>query len=161
MAEHFYATVVGARQGTFKGEGKSPLSMSKIPGVDFSYGVDIPHDASGHVTGRRQHLPVVFTKEWGASSPQFYAAVFDNETLTSVLFEFITIGPDGKESVGHTIKLTNASITEVEQSLNTGQSGGPLIDSRELETISFTFQKIEIASLSGGTHAADDWQAIK
>jgi type VI secretion system secreted protein Hcp len=158
MAEHFYATVVGAKQGTFKGEGTTPMSKGKIPGVDFVYGVDIPHDPSGHPAGRHQHLPVVFTKEWGASSPQFYAAAFTNENLTSVLFEFIATAPDGKEFVDHTIKLTNAFITEVEQSINNGQPGGPIIDSRDLQSISFTFQKIEIVSLSGGTQATDDWQ---
>ena len=158
MAKHFYATVVGAKQGAFKGEGATPSSKGKIPGVDFAYGLHVPHDSTGHVIGRRQHLPVVFTKEWGASSSQFYAAAFNNETLTSVLFEFIAIAPDGKESVDHIIKLTNASIVEIKQSLNNGQPGGPIIDSRELQSISFAFRKIEITSLSGGTHATDDSQ---
>jgi type VI secretion system secreted protein Hcp len=37
------------------------------------------------------------------------------------------------------------------------QSGGPIIDSRDLQVISFTFQKIEITSLTGGTSASDSW----
>jgi type VI secretion system secreted protein Hcp len=162
MAVKFYATVIGARQGTFKSEGtQGGLGKGKIPGVDFAYGVEAPHDAAtGAATGKRQHRPVVLTKEWGASSPQFYQAAFTNEVLTSITFEFIVVGAAGKESIDHTIKLTNATISAVEQSLQNGQAGGPVVDSRDLQSISFYFQKIDIASLSGGTEAMDDWQVI-
>jgi len=162
MAVTFYATVIGARQGTFKPEGpQGGLGKGKIPGIDFAYGVEVPHDAAtGGVSGKRQHRPVVLTKEWGASSPQFYQAAFTNEVLTSVTFEFIAVDTSGKEKIDHTIKLTNATIGSVEQSLQNGQAGGPLVDSRDLQSISFYFQKIDIASISGGTEAMDDWQAI-
>jgi type VI secretion system secreted protein Hcp len=161
MAVRFFATVIGAKQGTFKPEGtQGGLGKGKIPGVDFAYGVEAPHDAaSGAGSGKRQHQPVIFTKEWGAASPQFYQAVFTNEVLTSVTFEFIVVGADGKEVIDHTIKLTNATISEVEQSLQNGQAGGPLVDSRDLQSIFFYFQKIDITSVSGGTEAIDDWEA--
>lgn len=160
MAVRFYATVIGAKQGTFKPEGaQGGLGKGKVPGVDFSYAVESPRDAAtGLPSGKRQHQPVIFTKEWGASSPQFYQAAFNNEVLTSVTFEFTLVGPDGKEAIDHTIKLTNATISEVEQSLQNGQAGGPAVDSRDLQSIFFTFQKIDITSISGGTEATDDWQ---
>src|SRR5271154_651018 len=160
MAVHFYATVIGAKQGTFKSEGaQGGLGKGKIPGVDFGYGVETPHDpTSGAGSGKRQHQPVIFTKEWGASSPQFYQAAFTGEVLTTVTFEFILVGADGKEMIDHTIKLTNATIAEVEQSLQNGQAGGPLVDSRDLQSIYFYFQKIDITSLTGQTEAVDDWQ---
>ena len=159
MPIQFYATVTGAKQGAFKTEGpQSALSKGKIPGIAFGYSVISPRDAtSGLPTGKRQHQPVTFTKEWGASSPQFYQAAFTNENLTSVLFEFIATGVDGKVLIDHTIKLTNASIASVSQSLHDPQTGGPVIESRELQTITFTFQKIEITSTTGSTTAMDDW----
>jgi type VI secretion system secreted protein Hcp len=159
MPIQFYATVTGAKQGAFKTEGpQSGLGKGKIPGIAFGYSVISPRDpATGLPTGKRQHQPVAFTKEWGAASPQFYQAAFNNENLTSVLFEFYAPGVDGKVSLDHTIKLTNASIASANQSLHEGQTGGPVIDSRELQTITFTFQKIEITSNSGGTTAMDDW----
>ena len=162
MAVRVYATVIGARQGTFKSEGtQAGLEKGKIPGVAFSCGVLVPHDPnSGLPTGKRQHQPVRFTKDWGASSPQFYQAAFTNEILTSVNFDFITLTTDGKEVLDHTIKLTNATIIEVEQSLQNGQASGPAVDSRDRQTISFDFQKIDITSVSGGTEAIDDWQTI-
>jgi type VI secretion system secreted protein Hcp len=161
MAFQIYATVVGAKQGTFKGEGPSKGSANRIPGVAFSYAVERPYDSStGLATGKRQHKPVVFTKEWGISSPQFFQAAYTNETLKSVVIDFIAVAPDGKEEVDHTVTLTNASIASIEDYEFLGDKGGPIVDSRELERISFTFQKIEIDSIPGKTTAMDDWQVL-
>ena len=160
MAVQIYATVTGSKQGAFKGETTQKGREGKIPGVALTYGVISPRDpASGLPTGKRQHQPVVFTKEWGASSPQFYVAIFNNETLTTVLFEFFTTDPKGIERVDHTIKLTNVTLSAVQQSVRLPQQGGPIIDSRELQEISFIFQKIDITSVTGGTEAIDDWEA--
>ena len=157
MALHIYATVEGTKHGTFKGEGTG-RQKNRIPGVAFAYEVVVPHDSTGKPSGRRQHQPVVFTKEWGASSPQFYQAAFTNETLKSVLVEFLTFTPDGKETVDHTFKLTNASIGKVAESVHIPANAGPVIDPRQLQEISMYFQKIEIVSLSGKTQTSDDWE---
>lgn len=72
MAQSFSVTIQGATQGPFNGEG-SGLDKDKIPGVAFSYGVETPIDeVSGLPSGKRQHKPVMITKEWGAASPQLY-----------------------------------------------------------------------------------------
>ena len=158
MPIQIYATVTGAKQGAFKGETTQKGREGKIPGVGFNYGVAVPRDGtSGQATGKRMHRPVVFTKEWGASSPQFYTAAFTNEVLSTVLFEFFVTAANGTQVVDRTIKLTNAIIVESDQSLLLPQVGGPVIDSRDLHVISFTFQKIEITSLTGGTAATDSW----
>ena len=102
----------------------------------------------------------MFTKEWGASSPQFFTAAYTNEVLTSVVFDFFVTNLVGVQHLDHTVKLTNATIASVQQSIHLPQSGGPVIDSRELTEISLTFQKIDITSISGGTEAVDDWNAI-
>jgi type VI secretion system secreted protein Hcp len=151
-----YATIVGSKQGAFKGEGIGPGKADKIPAVAFSYGVVEPYDAAtGRITGRRQHKPVVLTKEWGASSPQFFQAAYTNEVLKSVLIEFYTVERDGKEAVDHTVKLTNATIVSVDDA----EEDKTPADTNERERISFVFQKIEIESLSGKTSAMDDWSA--
>jgi len=160
MAVQIFATVTGAKQGVFKGESTQRLFENKIPGVVLNFGVISPRDpATGQVTGKRQHQPIVFTKEWGVSSPQFLEAAYTNETLTTVLFEVYTTSPTGIQRVDHTVKLTNASISSVLDSLSLGQSGGPVIDSRDLQQISFVFQKIEVTSVIGGTTAMDDWSS--
>jgi type VI secretion system secreted protein Hcp len=158
MALQFFATVTGAKQGAFKGESTQKGREGKTPGVALTYGVASPRDVtSGQASGKRQQHPVVFTKEWGASSPQFYTAAYTNEILSSVLLEFYSTSPTGVQVVDHTIKLTNATIIEIEQSVMVPQSGGPVIDSRDLQVISMIFQKIEITSTTGGTTASDTW----
>ena len=159
MATQFFVTVTGAKQGPFKGESAQKGREGKIPGVAFSYGVLSPRDpTSGLPTGKRQQQPVVFSKEWGISSPQFYEAIYNNENLPTVLFEFFVAGPTGVTTLNHTIKLTNASISAVRQTLPDNQPVGSH-DPRELQEISFTFQKIDIVSVNGGTEASDDWEA--
>jgi type VI secretion system secreted protein Hcp len=157
MTQHFNVTIQGAVQGTFKGQGAG-RDKDKIPGVALTYGLLVPKDpASGFRTGKRQHNPVVFTKEWGAASPQLFQAAATNEVLKSVLFEFITTNTYGKEEVDYTIELTNATISGFEGSLHIGEKAGPIIDTRELEVITLEFQKIVVTSVTGGTTATDNW----
>jgi type VI secretion system secreted protein Hcp len=151
MANTFYVSIVGRRQGKFNAEG----GFGKIKGLAFHYEVTAPRDsASGQATGKRQHSPVTFVKEWGASSPQLLTAAVDNELLDSVLFEFIETNPAGEEFVYHTIKLTNASVASIKQDAKAAAGGHDLQD---LEEISIVFQSIEMANLDGKTTAADSW----
>ncbi len=160
MAVQIYASFKGVKQGDFKGESTQKGHEGMILGVGFSYGVIVPRDvATGQASGKRQHQPVVFTKEWGPSSPQFYVAAYTNEVLSAVTFNFYVAGATGLQQLDHTVKLTNASIVSVKQSILLPQEGGPVIDSRELEEISLVFQKIDITSIPGGTEATDDWSA--
>lgn len=152
MTLQFYATVTGSTQGPFKGESLSTKLANKIPGVAFSYGVLQPASAA-----RCEQHPIVFTKLWGASSPQFYEAAYTDEVLTSVLFEFFLPLSDGSESLDHTILLTNARVSASRQSVHAAQPDGPLIDTRYLHEIAFRFEKIEITSLTAHTEAHGKW----
>ena len=117
MAVQIFATVTGAKQGAFKGETTQKGRENMIPVVAFDYGVTSPHDvATGQAAGKRQEQPVVFTKEWGASSPQFFAAAYTSEVLTSVVFDFFVTNLAGVQQLDHTVKLTNATIASVQQS---------------------------------------------
>lgn len=148
-------TVEGSRQGKFKID---VLRRNETPVVRYQYTVSSPRDAAtGMATGKRQHSPVVITKEWGASSPQFYQALTTNEVLKSVLIEFIRTGPDGRDAVFQTVTLTNASVSRINQFVNAAPIAGVPPDERALEEISFTFQKIEVENKDGKTMALDDW----
>jgi type VI secretion system secreted protein Hcp len=160
MAVQIYASFKGAKQGDFKGDSTEKGHEGTIHGVGFSYGVISPRDAvSGLPTGKRQQQPIVFTKEWSLCSPQFYTAAYTNETISSAVFNFYSPSPTGLQQLTHSIKLTNANIISVRQSILLPQSGGPIIDSRELQEITLAFQKIDITSLPNGFEAIDDWSA--
>jgi type VI secretion system secreted protein Hcp len=157
MAPEFYVTVEGTKQGRFAGETAREAHQGKLAGIAFHYGVESPRDAaSGMASGRRTHHPVVLTKEWGASTPQFFTALCTNEALKSVLFEFVSTNPNGEEYVFHTVKLTNANVSEIEQYVDEGSGPADSHEPRALERISLVFQRIEIENKDGKTTAADD-----
>ena len=90
MAYEFYVTVEATKQGRLKGESTRERKGDRLSGISFHYSVGSPRDAaSGQASGKRQHQPVSFVKEWGAASPQLFQAAVTNEVLKSVLFEFV------------------------------------------------------------------------
>lgn len=161
MANAFYVSIEGEKQGKFKGEAAfSKLGSGKITGVAFVMETISPRDAAtGQASGKRQHKPIRFTKEWGAASPQLQQALFTNETLKSVLFEFVRTDVKGSEEVHYTIKLTNASVSRVVSVFDLTSRTGSRFDGHELEQVELTFEKIEIEDKAGKTSANDDWAA--
>ena len=157
MAYEFYVTADASRQGKLRGESVRDRKGDKLVGLAFHYSVGVPRDASGGMpTGRRTHQPVTFVKEWGAASPQFFQALITNELFKSVLFEFVKTNDTGEEYVFHTIKLSNALVTDIEQYIEPGTPTGGAGDIRPLERIAFTFQKIELENIDGHTVATDE-----
>lgn len=143
---HITMTVKGIKTGDFKGD----AAGSKLINV-FAYHHELisPRDpASGLPTGRRQHTPIVITKEVGASSPQFFNAVATNETLSKVVITFSQTQKDGREVNFFVVTLTNATAADFKEYTS---------GSTFLEDISFTYQKIEISDLIAKTSALDDW----
>ncbi len=160
MAYEFYVTIEGTKQGVFKSESPREKHAGKIPGIAFHYNVKSPRDvATGQASGKRQHGPVSMVKEWGAASPQLFQALTTNEVLKSVLFEFIRTNANGEEQVAYTIKLTNATVSEIDSYLDATGKASTSHDTHELEKVSFTFQKIEVESVLGKTMAMDDWSS--
>ena len=158
-AYEFYVTIEGVKQGKFKGESLRKGMEGKIPGVRFQYSVISPRDPqSGLASGKRQHQPVVITKQWGVSSPQIFQALATNEGLKSVVIEFVRVNPKGQEYVFQIVRLTNAAITSIRQYANVANAGEPVYPVG-LEDVAFVFQKIEIINQDGKTQAMDDWMA--
>lgn len=165
MGYRFYVTIKGQKQGAFKGE--SAQAKTKIEGLSFSYDLKSPRDASsGQASGKRQHSPIRIVKEWGAATPQIFQALVTNEVLQEVTLEFRKTNANGEEYLYHRIKLTNASISAIRQ-FTGGDAGAEgassskhatATDTRELEEVSFTFQKIDIDNFDGKTAAQDDWK---
>lgn len=158
MGYQVYITVTGAKQGAFKGGAMEKGREGKIKAIAVSYGVAIPKDASsGLPTGRRQHKPLSFSLEWDICSPQFFSAAFTNEALKNVTIEYYGTGRDGLSKVDHTIVLTNANITEATESYAAIVNG--VADGRDIQTVTVTYQRIEITSNTGNTSAIDEWSA--
>jgi type VI secretion system secreted protein Hcp len=149
-----YISVEGTKQGKFKGETsmvKGPTGQSRV--LKFSYGVISPRDVStGQSTGKRQHKPIVITREPGAASPQFFTALVTNEALKPVVIRFLRGNvKTGVNELQQIITLTNPSISDFRQYVGD--------DGRWLEDVAFTFQQIQIENHPGKTTAVDSWIA--
>jgi type VI secretion system secreted protein Hcp len=152
----FYVQIEGTRQGQFANESPRNNHTPRVVGLNFDYTVKVPRDATtGLTSGRRQHGPVVVTKEWGAASPQLFQALVSNEALKTVVFEFYQTNQNGEEELATTVKLTNAMVSEIHKHSPTTPNRS------QLEDVSFTFAGIEIQSLPGKTMAADSWTALR
>ena len=147
-----FVKVIGKKQGMFKGDGlRAKGHEDQMLASAFDYGIVSPRDlATGQASGKRQHKPVVITKEWGASMPQFLQAIATNEQLTKVTMEFWDTDPKGGQRLHFVVTLTNASVAEVKQRL-----ANDLLT----EDLSFTFQKIMVEDKVGKTVFQDDFSA--
>jgi len=125
---------VGTKQGQL---GKGIIECTK-----FQFQPTVPTDAAtGRPTGARKLGPVTITKRYDAASIPLLQALSTNEVLTSVTLTFIDAGTAGtglagKESTAFTVKLTNATVTTVNQYFDaTGL----------VEDVTFSFNKIDIS----------------
>lgn len=170
MAFQAHISIKGKKQGQFKGESTEDKRKDKwMPVLAFGYAALSPRDVTtGQASGKRQHQPVVITKEWGAASPQIFQALTSNEVLDPVELEFTKTNPLGEEYVYHTIKLTEAKILSIKQYIREYQPESAQtarhpagVDAVELEDVSFTFRKIEMENKDGKTTFVDDWSAAR
>ncbi len=165
MALNAYLKLKGAKQGDIKGSVTQKGREGMIAVHSFDHEITSPRDsASGQATGKRQHRPFTITKEIDKSTPLLHKALTDNEVITS--WELKCFAPrtsaagGGGQEVNHfTIKLTNASISDIvdimENNLIPDDAKLPL-----MQQISFTYQKIEWTWVDGGISSQDDWEAI-
>lgn len=157
MATNAYLTIKGQKQGQVKGSVTQKGREGWIAVYAFHHEIVSPRDAaSGMPTGKRQHKALSITKEIDKSTPLLLQALINNETLTEVILRFY--GADSKgtgaERLIYTIKLTNASISDIaEDMLNNKTDDG--LKMPVLDIVSFTYQKINWTWEDGGIAAED------
>lgn len=95
-------------------------------------------DAPGLPSGKRQHNPIVITKQVDSTSPLLLQALVGNELLRTVKISFTRIEP-GRKHPWHTVVLTNALITKIDRVPVHGAKGPG-------EEIEFAFEKGEMSS---------------
>src|ERR1043165_4020450 len=89
MALNAYLTLKGQKQGNINGSVTQKGHENQIMVIAVSHEVVSPRDAaSGLPTGKRQHKPLVITKEIDKATPLLYKALVTNETLTSFVLNF-------------------------------------------------------------------------
>jgi len=117
----------------------------------FHHEVASPRDpASGLPTGKRHHKPITITKEVDKSTPLLMNVLVTNENITQWELRFFKPSGIGKKVQYYTIQLVNASISRIHSEM---------LSDKELEHISFCYQKITWTFENGGITAEDDWEA--
>jgi len=156
MSFQYYVSIKGQKQGQLKGESSKSKGTDKwLPCTSFQYAVVSPVDAAlGKPSGKRNHSPLVITRETDSASPVLFNARWNNEVLTEVVLQ--------KEFHGHItqrITLTNATISELGHAFRPLSGEHSEHDNDLLEQYKFTFTKILVENVAGSTSTSDDWTA--
>lgn len=120
----------------------------KIDVISYSEGISSPRDAaSGLPSGKRMHKPFVITKEVDAATPILMGVCATGRVIPTVQ---LALHPPSSTDDVVTVTLHNAECASIDDS--TADDGV-----HELETISFTFQKITVENAAAKTMFEDDW----
>lgn len=159
MALNAYLRVVGEIQGPIQGSVNQRGREDQIMVIAFSHEVISPRDASsGLPTGKRQHQPLIITKEIDRSTPLLAKALVSNENLPEWELLFWRPGKSGKEKQHYTISLADASIVAINQEMPNNKYPENFPHAAR-EHISFCYRRISWIWVEGGVSADDEWQA--
>jgi len=149
--QRVFVSVVGQTQGLFFDE----VGVNRMEVTGFEMENNSPREmTTGMATGKRQHLPIIFEKNTGAASTQFFKAFTTNERLTTVTFEVYTQSIATLSLVlSYKIILTNANTMYFKQSFIDGGKGFT-------DSIKLTYQSIELNYINGGIVTSDTWPAL-
>jgi type VI secretion system secreted protein Hcp len=163
MALNAYLSLTGQKQGLIQGSVTQKGREGKIMIIAVSHEIVSPRDAaSGLPTGKRQHKPLVLTKEIDKSSPLLFNSLVNNENISK--FELQFWAPQLRASAGtgtevqhYTITLENANIASIASRMPNNKHPD-LMKFAEYEEVAFTYQKIIWTWNDGGITADDDWE---
>lgn len=147
-----FLSVKGSKQGVFYRTPRIKIHKNQMPVLAFSHQI-LMHDPITGPTGKLTNEPLVITKEIDKASPQFFTALVTSENLIEVKLEYYRISSTAAsvtEELWYTIKLTNATVSDIQMSYD------PLKDGKPVEKISFTHQKMEVEYVKDHITAADN-----
>ena len=149
---------LGEIKGTARQKGREGLILVMAVNHEVASLIDI---ATGNPRGKRQHQPMVITKEVDNSTPILNQIMVENIPITEAVLSFY--GPDpantftGQETNTYSIILRNVSITRIEITLHN------LLEDQKrnanlVERVSFIYKQIEWKWTNGNISATDSWE---
>src|SRR4029450_12299544 len=137
---NYIAFVKGEKQGMIRGDVTTKGREGGIQILSFNHEIVSPRDpARGLPSGKRQHKPFTVRLQLDQSTPRLFQAFVSNETLTEVSLKGYMPSPVGLETQHFTVKLTNASIANIQLSAVSTVSGDP---EKEVVQVELTYEKI-------------------
>ena len=148
-------TIGDTAPGSVKGEvarGEGPANEFQLINVVRSSAVDA---ATGAASGKGQQRTITVTKVYGPNSQQLEQMLAENQLLSEVAIAFTggsagkvsgAIGLGARPKAVQKLVLKNAQITQI-------------VQTRNVQQISLTYQSIEVTYASGKpASATDDWE---
>lgn len=158
MALNAYLKLKGQKQGDIKGSATVKGREGRIVVIACSHDIAKPLDTAGsQASGRRQHHPLLITKELDKSSVPLRQALVTDENLTVWDLQFWRAMTRGSEKQHFTVRLVNAKVASIHFELPSTRSPDTS-KLPELEQIAFSYEKIEWI-WTDGMVAEDDWEA--
>ena len=144
---HLWLTI---NDNDIEGECRVPGRTGTIECSSFHYEVTRPwNDATGQLTGARQHKPVRILKRVDKSTPFLLKALCLGEPVKSATFMFYRVGRSGfEEQFAFMVVLEDAYISSVRHAtIIAGQEDPPM-----MEEVEFVFQRITWTYEGGVTY---------
>ena len=148
-----YMRIVVSGSQEIPGSSTHPGYTGWHPVAAFGHSVSVPLDAnSGAPTGNRQHNPIRIVKPVDEGSPLIYQALGTGQNLELVQIDFLRVNASGQEENFFTIKLENALISGVSQSLIPSNQ-----DNQMMETVTFSYMLITWIDKTSDVEYSDGW----
>jgi len=146
-----FAVLEGPR-GRLRGEIGEP-GDGRIEVRSFAAAIRALRDAAaGGAGGRRQHQPLMFSKDTGAMTPQLAQAACTGSVLRSVVFSFVRFVEGGRDETSFVVRLSDVTVSGHRLVLPASGAGLALA-----EEVDLTFRRIEWEHIGAKTMAADEW----
>jgi type VI secretion system secreted protein Hcp len=158
MALNAYLRLSGATQGEIKGSVTQAGREDAIMVIAASHELATAIEHRGRPTGKRQHHPMVLTKEVDRATPLLYTALVNNERMSSWRLEFWQPSRSGREVQHYTIDLIGARLIDVKMEMLDNRRPENM-SLKEREHLTFAYEKIAWTWMDGGIRAEDDWEA--
>jgi len=170
MALDLTVKATGAKQSAFKHQNQIKSRTGTSVVTQLRYEIEAPRDAhTGLATGKREHKPVIFEGPLDSSVINWKTAIVNNETLTTVTFNFYqtvtagltqgtAAGSGGEAKAFYTIELKNAVVSKIEFVSPYSRSADPEIKNKEIHyRVHLTFMEITATWVEGGVTVNDNW----
>jgi type VI secretion system secreted protein Hcp len=155
MPQKAYLKIKGSKQGDIKGSVTAKGFEGQIEVIAVAHEIFSPRDlGAGQAAGRRQHKPIVITKNIDRSTPLLRQSFATGERLTEWLLQFFTKASNGSQKLYFTIKLTDAGITSASLIMPNAQVP-ETSNLREFEDLTFDYRAITWTWLDGNITAQD------
>ena len=108
--------------------------------------------ATGRASGRRQHAPVVVTKEVDRATPVLAQAWAQNQAFTTWTLEVLRVDGLGRRAPAYTLELRHAVVVQI--TLSAGREA-----QLPWEMVSFAYDRITWTWPDGQVTASDVWSS--